>query len=341
MQNIELLDIDLRLFDGAAGGAGAGGDGAAGDGAAGGNESTLPKAETRSRGGSSRRSRSGAYDNVVFGKQEDAPAAGEATDGPAAGDKGEGNAKEPGVRTTSNTLEERKKAFDALIDGEYKDVFTEKTQQIINRRFKETKDLEDSLNAQKPILDMLLQRYGIGDGDMAKLQQAIEEDTGYWEQAAEEAGLTVEQYKAMQKLERENAEFRAMQKRQAGQQQAQQQIARWYQEAEAVKQMYPSFDLRTEAANQHFQGLLKAGVSVQQAYELVHMDEIKAAAAKSAAEAAGEQMAARIKEKASRPRENGTSKQSAVIVKNDVSSLTRADRAEIERRVLKGEKIRF
>lgn len=338
MRNYTLLDIDLRLFDGAAGGAAAGGEGAPGDGAAPQvNESALPKAETKGRHGSSRRGRTGEYDNVVFGKQGDDPDAG--TAGSDAGSDGEGNPS--GVSTTSNTLEERRKAFDELIDGEYKDMFTERMQQVINRRFKETKGLEESLSAQKPILDMLMQRYGIADGDMAKLQSAIEEDTGYWEEAAEEAGLTVEQYKAMQKLERENAEFKAMRQRQLGEQAAQQQLATWYKDAEVVKETYPGFDLRTEIADQQFRGLLRAGIPMQQAYELVHMEEIKASAAKVAAQTAGEQMAARMKSKASRPKENGTSTQSAVIVKNDVSKLTREDRAEIARRAQRGESIKF
>lgn len=335
MQKRKLLEIDLRLFDGAAG-AGAGGD--AGGGAPQGTESALPKAEVKGRSGSSRRSKAGAYDNVVFGKQEDASAAGESVD-PAAGGTGEGSTS--GVSTTSNTLEERRKAFEGLIEGEYKDVYTEKFQQAFNRRFKESKGMEESLAAQKPILDMLMQRYKIADGDMGKLQTAIEQDSAYWNDAAEEAGLTVEQYKAMQKLERENAELKQMRQRQLSEQQAQQKMNQWYAEGEKVKEIYPNFDLRTECANRDFLGLLKSGLSVQKAYELMHMDEIKEAAARSAAQAAGMQVVAKIKSKAARPSENGTSSQSAVIVKNDVHNLSRADRAEIARRAQRGEKISF
>jgi len=108
-----------------------------------------------------------------------------------------------------------------------------------------------------------------------------------------------------------------------------------------MKDMYPGFDLRTEIQNRDFQGLLKSGIPVQKAYELVHMEEIKAAAARNAAQTASAQMQANIKAKQSRPSENGTSSQSAVIVKNDVHSLSKADRAEAVRRAMRGEKIRF
>lgn len=332
MQNTStLLFLNLQLFaDGAA---------AAPAGEAGGQQaetSALPKAETQQTG-RSRRSKSGAYDNVVFGKQEDAPA--EETNGSAAGGDGEGNAS--GVTTTSDTLEAKRKAFDEMIDGEYRDIYQEKFQQAFNRRFKETKGMEEALNAQKPILDLLMQKYQIADGDMSKLQSAIEEDNTFFEDAAEQAGLTVEQYKAMQKLERENEQLRQMRQRQQGQQQMQQQLNKWYQEAETLKQDYPGFDFKYEAQNREFLGLLRSGIPVKQAYELIHMDEIKQAAARSAAQATSQQMTAKMKSKASRPTENGTSSQSAAIVKSDVGSLSRADRAEIARRVARGEQIKF
>lgn len=338
MRNYKLLDIDLRLFDGAAG-APAGGE-AGGEGATQATESALPKAETNSRPGSSRRARSGAFDNVVFGKQGDAPATETANDSDA-GSNGEGNANKSGVSTTSDALEAKRKAFEEMIDGEYKDIYAEKFQQAFNRRFKEAKGMENSLNAQKPIMDILMQRYNIADGDIAKLQNAIEQDNVYWESAAEEAGLTVEQYKAMKKLERENAELQRMRQRQQGEQMAQQKLNEWYADSEKLKEIYPTFDFKTEAADRDFLGLLKSGLSVQQAYELKHMDEIKANAAKVAAQTAGQQMAAKIQSKATRPKENGTSSQSAVIVKNDVHSLSRAERAEIAKRAQRGEKIRF
>lgn len=342
----KLLDINLQLFDGAAAGAG----GAAGDGASAGAQQdgagALPKAETNRGRGSSRRARSGEFDNVVFGKQDAAEPG--TTTSPAAGEHGEGNATKSGVATTSDSLEAKRAAFRELIEGEYKDQYTEMFQQAFNRRFKETKGMENSLNAQKPIIDMLMQRYGVADGDMGKLQKALEEDNAYWSEAAEEAGLTVEQFKAMQKLERENAEFKRMRQQQQaeaqrmqGERQAQQKLNQWYADAEKVKEIYPGFDFKAEIANKEFQGLLKAGLPVQKAYEVLHMDEIKVNAARAASQATGQQMAAKMKAKAARPTENGTSSQSAVITKSDVHSLTRKERAEIARRVQRGEKIKF
>jgi len=49
----------------------------------------------------------------------------------------------------------------------------------------------------------------------------------------------------------------------------------------------------------------------------------------------------KIRANGARPTENGTSSQSSIAVKSDVSQLTKADLAEINRRVSRGEKIRF
>ena len=321
-----MFKVDLQLFN----------DGGSA-GAEGGSEATstenAPKAEVKS--GSSRR-KSGEFDNVVFGKQEgtasDDTTSSEAESNPTGAGKTD-------VTTTSNTLEERRKAFNDLINGEYKDVYQENFQQVFDRRFKQVKGMEAEINAQKPILDKLMARYGVDD--VAQLDKALTEDTEYWERVAEEHGMTVEQYHAMEKLKRENAELNAMKQRQFGQYQAQQQIDKWYQEGNAVKEMYPSFDFKTEAQNPEFLKLLKSGVGVEHAYKMIHFDELTNNAAMVAARTADAQAQAKIKQKASRPSENGTSSKSAVIVKNDVSSLNAKERAEIAKRVARGEKISF
>ena len=323
MHNTKMLKVNLQLFG--EGGTSAGGEGTATQGT----ESALPMAD---KSGSNRRNKSSEA-KVVYGKQADVSLGNTNTDGIS-----EGN----GVVTTSDSKETRRAKFKEMVEGEFKDEYSEMFQQAFNRRFKDVKEMENSLTAQKPILDMLMQRYKIADGDMSKLLSAVEQDDQYWEEAAEEAGLTVEQYKAMQKLERENEELKKVRQRQIGEQKAQEQLNAWYREAEEMKKTYPSFDFRAEANNRDFLGLLRKGLPVQQAYELIHMDEIKEATAKSAAQAAGAQMEARIKTKAARPSENGMSSQSAAVIKKDsVSALSRKDRANIAKLVQRGERITF
>lgn len=337
-------EFDLQLFADGAGAAGAAAGGA-GEGAAQAAEGALPKADTKGRTGSSRRSKSGAYDNVVFGKQ-DAAAAQNPT--PDAGETAQGKGKATDVTNTPDNLEAKRQAFKELIEGEYKDQYTEMFQQAFNRRFKEAKGMEQTIADQKPIIDMLMQRYEIGDGDLSKLLSAIKQDRSYWEEAAADAGLTVEQYMQMQEGERAKAELQQIRQQKAQEDQkqqrmqmAQQQLNAWKQEAKQLKQIYPSFDLNAELADPNFRGMLKNGISLEHAYKVKHMDEITAATARAAADAASAQTRTRIQNKAARPKENGMSTQSAAITKSDVHTLSRAERAEIARRVQRGDKIVF
>lgn len=323
-----LLKVNLQLF----------GDGGTAGGADSGSVGTTESASKVGNvtNGSNRRSKSGAFDNVIFGKQEGTTVDGNTSS--AAESKPTGAGKTD-VSTTSDTLEARQKAYNDLINGEYKDIDQARFQQVFDRRFKEVKGIEEELASHRPILDKLMTRYGVKD--VQALDKALSEDTEYWEKVAEDRGMTVEQFHAMQKLEQENKELRAIRQKQIGQQQFQQQIDTWYKEAEKVKELYPSFDFRTETQNPEFLKLLRNGNSVEHAYKVLHFDELTENAARVAARTADAQAQARIKNKAARPSENGTSSQSAAIVRNDVSSLTRAERAEIARRVQRGDKITF
>lgn len=315
MEIKKLLDVDLTLFDGAAA-------------ANGGGEGTGAQGDAQASPGTTRRGNTG---EVRYGKQDtEVPAA------PAAGEKKEGE-----VITTSNTLEERRKAYQALIDGEYKDFYTEDTQRMIDRRFRETKNLEQQVNRQQPVIDMLLSRYKIGDGDMTKLAQAIESDSAYWSEAAEEAGMSVEQYKRFQQLERQNAALIREKQSQANREAAEKRLQQWYKEGDALKEQFPDFDLAKESQNPRFLSMLRSGVPVEHAYKVIHMDEIVSGAAQTAAQQAEKRVADSVRANGARPDENGTSSQSAFTVKDDPHKWTKKDRAEIARRVARGETIKL
>lgn len=330
-----LLDVSLRLFDGEGGAAApAAGEGATGDGNKGGSQASPAP---------TRRGKSGGFQNVLFGKQGDEPTAAGDEPGPEgkAQPSAAGKGKEGDVVTTSNTLEDRRKEFQELVNGEYKDIYTEETQRIIDRRFREARNLEERAAKQQPVIDMLMQRYKIADGDLGKLAAAVENDNAYWSEAAEEAGMSVEQYKQFQRLKRENDALLRAQRMRQSQQAVQQQLQKWYSEGEQVKAVYPDFDLGAESKNPQFISMLKAGVPVQHAYEVIHMDEIKAGVAQSTARQTEKQVVDGIRAKGNRPAENGTSSQSAFTVKDDPHKWTKQDRAEVARRVARGETIKL
>lgn len=240
---------------------------------------------------------------------------------------------------SSNTLDDKRKAYQDIVNGEYKDQYAEDIQRIINRRFKETKGLQEQVDAQKGLIDTLSARYGVTD--INDLVKAVNDDTAFWKEAAEEAGMTVEQYKKVQQLEAQNkALLQNEQKRQLDAK-VQSQLAQWSQEEAAMQQKYKGFSLAKEMQDPQFMAMLKTGLPMEHAYKVKHMDELIADARLTTAATVEKATIDNIRAKGARPQENGSSPQSAFTVKDDVSKLTKKDRAEIARRVARGEHIEF
>lgn len=241
---------------------------------------------------------------------------------------------------------DRSAAFEKLIRGEYKDLYDAKVQDTIKRRLRGTQETAERYRQLAPTLEMLGKKYGIrpdenGAYDVAALNRAIEDDDSYYEKEAMEQGLSVEQLKQMRRMERENADLRRQMQEQRTRENASRLYAQWMEQTGQVKTVYPSFRLEAELNNPKFVDLLKAGIDVRSAYEVLHKDEIIPAAMQFTAKTVEQKLANKIAAAGQRPVENGNSGQSAAIVKSDVSQLTKADRREIIRRVQRGETIRF
>ena len=259
--------------------------------------------------------------NVKYGIQEEAPAA--------------------EVQTETVAQPDRNAEFEKLIKGEYKDLYDAKMQDTIQKRLKGQKDTVDKYNALQPVLEILGKKHGVDATDIEALTKAIEEDDSYFEDEAMEKGMTVQQLKEIKKMERENAELKAQMEEAQRQEQGKKLYSAWMQQADEAKKVYPSFDLRAEMNNPKFVDLLRSNIDVRTAYEVLHKDEIIPAAMQFTAQTVESKLAKKIASNGARPSENGMSSQSAAVVKSDVSQLSKADRAEIIRRVQRGEKIRF
>ena len=247
----------------------------------------------------------------------------------------------PAAEVNQTATEDRNARFEALIKGEFKDLYDARMQNTIQNRLKGQKEIVDKYNALTPTLEMLAKKYGVDVADIDGLNKAIEEDDSYYEEEALEKNMSVQQLKEIKKIERENADLRRQMQEQERQENANRLYSRWMQESEAMKSVYPSFDLRTELQNPRFADLLRSNVDVRTAYEVLHKDEIIPAAMQFAAKTVEQKLTNKIIANGARPVENGNSSQGATVVKSDVSQLSKADRAEIIRRVRMGEKIKF
>ena len=237
--------------------------------------------------------------------------------------------------------EDRNAKFEALIKGEYKDLYDAKMQATIQKRLKGTRETVEKYEALAPTLEALAKKYGVDASDIKALNKAIEEDDSYYEEEALEKGISVQQLKEIRKMERENADLKRQMEEQNRRENANKLYAKWMNEAESTKAVYPSFDLNTEMQNPKFIDLLRSNIDVRTAFEVLHKDEIIPAAMQYTAKTVEQKLTNKMIANGARPVENGNSSQSAAITKSDVSQLSKEDRAEINRRVARGEKITF
>ncbi len=255
----------------------------------------------------------------------------------------EGTAAAEGTEQT-NAAEDRKAAY-AKLKADYKAEFDHDVKTQLDSRFRSQKAIESRLKAADPVLQALGAKYGIDPGDTASLQKAIETDTAYYEQEAQERGVTVEQLRESKKLLAENERLRAM--NQSAEQEAQmnRDLANWGQQAEQAKALYPEIDLSAELGDpvngERFFNLLHiGGVDVQAAYELIHPEVRDARIQRGTALVA--QMAQQrtldtIKANGMRPAENGAG--TPANGKTDPAKMTPEQRREINERVMRGEKV--
>ena len=322
---MEKLILDLQLF--ADGGAGAaGGDGGAAAGAEGATGVVAPDAGER------RQKRVNPLANTKYGIQpQQAEAQGEvaATTEDAASNAEQDNGK---------------KSFEDLIKGEYKADFDARVQEIIRNRFKQNGEMEQKLASMNPLLEALGKMHNVDPTDIEQLTNVILDNDSLYEEEAIQRGMSVDTLKAVKQMERENETLKQREQQSIAEQRMHQHFDNLAKQADALKQLYPSFDLMAEMQNPEFARLTAPGVNVdvRTAYEVVHREEMRGAEMQFAAQKSAERVANAVRANGMRPMENGmNSQQTASPVKADPRTLTKADLAEINRRVARGEKIAF
>ena len=280
----------------------------------------------------------GKFDNVIFGKQ---PKAETPAETPPAAE----SAKAP---ATEETKEAREKRFRELISGEFKDEFAAENNRIFKQRWEEMKGVrqraetaEAKVKEMQAAVDLMKARYGITDGNMTALQKAITDDIDMWNRAGAKEGLTGEQKRTLTMSQMRVSQLEEAEKSRLGSERAQRQLSKWNAEAVQLVEKYPGFDLWKESENPSFVGMLQAGVPMEHAYKVIHMDDIIADAIRTTQSTVEKQVTDSVRARGSRPMENGTAAQSAAIVKSDPSKMSKEELFEVARRVRRGEHIEF
>lgn len=223
--------------------------------------------------------------------------------------------------------------FDALIkkDGKFADIYKKRVEKVVKGRLKDSKEQAETLQKSQRVMQKLAQVYGVDPADFEAVEKAIDSDDNLYTQAAMDADMSVEAYKELMRTKVENAVYKKAQEEQLRQERIDETYRKWISDSEEVKKVYPNFDLETELQNPVFNGLLRNGFPVQNAYESAHIQELMTSAMQAGVSVAERKIANNVAANQARPEENAGSRNSTATVKRDVASLTPEELDEIDR----------
>lgn len=239
-------------------------------------------------------------------------------------------AAENNTEKKADTQAKRMSWEDIMADPEY----NSKMQSVVQSRLKGAKAAEEALGKLAPALELLARKHGQDPEkpDYEALAKAISDDDSFYEEKALEMGVSVETAKKTDQQEREQARQQRAEAETLERQKITNHIQKMEREAEALKQVFPNFDLRRELQNPTFARMTSpnVGISVEDAYHAIHRKEIQNAAAQVTAQQTAEKISKKIQSGSNRPVENGASGQASSVTTFDYSKATPAQRAALK-----------
>ena len=331
------LWLNLQLFAGEGTGDG-GGEGAAATG-----DNATVDAEQRLRDlgvpeDKIRRRANRSTAKATDGKAQTAPMEAPATEQKAQ----DAAAKE--APTEENANAPRRMTWDEIMaDPEY----NKQMQYVVRSSLRSAKGAEETLGKIMPSLELLARKYDLDPANMDydELAKKINDDDGYYEDKALSMGVSVETAKKIDQQERDTARQQREEARNLEDQKLRAHFTKLQQQGDAMKKVFPNFDLRTELQNPAFARMTSpnVGISVEDAYYAVHRNEIQAAAMQATAQRTAQKISNSIQAGSRRPDEAGASGQAPSVTTFDYSKASRDQREafkkDLRARLARGEKV--
>jgi len=254
----------------------------------------------------------------------------------AAAPKGEpADAGTAGQQAPEDTIQTR---WEALKKGEYKELYGADVQAAVRERFKNQADAQAELDKVQDVLELLRGKAGVETND--ELLDLLRNDDSLIEDEAEAAGMTVERYREFKALKDEHEQRQAQDEADREKAAWDNHFAKMAAQAEELRQKFPEFNLDQEMQNEQFRRLThpSVGVSVEDAYRVIHRDEIDKQLMAYGMNRTRQQMGQTIQAQHARPQEGAmrSQGQQAANVAVDFSQMDRKQRDEYRRKVLSG-----
>ena len=250
----------------------------------------------------------------------------------------------------NNPAEENKTATPArmswdeiMADPEY----NKQMQAVVQSRLKSAKSAEEALGKLTPALELLARKHNLDPAkmDYDALAKAISDDDGYYEDKALEMGVSVETAKKIDQQERDTARQQREEALNLQEKKLRAHFDNLVKQGEAMKKVFPNFDLRTELQNPAFARMTSpnVGISVEDAYYAVHRNELQTAAMQVTAQKTAQKISNSIQAGSRRPVEAGASGQAPSVTTFDYSKASREQREafkkDLRERMARGEKV--
>lgn len=246
-------------------------------------------------------------------------------------------AEEPTTEEPKTDAPARMSWDEIVADPEY----NKQMQAVVQSRLKSAKAAEESLAKLAPALEVLARKHNLDPANMdyGALAKAINDDDAYYEDKAMAMGVSLETAKSIDQKERETARKQREESRALEQQKIQLHLQKLEQQGEALKQTFPSFDLRKELQNPAFARMTSpnVGISVEDAYYAVHRNEIQTAAMQVTAQKTAQKISNSIQAGQHRPTENGTSGQAPSVTSFNYRTASPEQRAALKKRIFEAE----
>ena len=238
-----------------------------------------------------------------------------------------------------NTETKARMSWDEIkADPEY----NREIQAIVQSRLRSAKAAEETLGKLTPALEMQALKFGLDPSniDYDELAKRMADREAYVEDKALREGVTYDE--ADRAVDNElKAASEKRQQRTLEEQAFQNHIMKLEQQGEAMKKVFPNFDLRKELQIPAFARMTSpnVGISVEDAYYAVHRKELQTAAMQVTAQKTAQMISNSIASGSRRPDENGTSGQAPSVTTFDYRSMSPERRNALKQRIRSGEKI--
>lgn len=237
--------------------------------------------------------------------------------------------------------------YQQMVQGQYKQEYEQdvgnRVQQAIQKRFRNQHDNQKILDSQAPIMEIMAQKYGLEANDADGIYKRLTDDLSLYQEEADQKGISPEVVRDMHRLEARNRQLQQQNDRYTEQGRMEEHFRSLSQQAEALKQQFPNFDLMTELQNPAFARMTApgSGMSVENAFMAIHGMDLMRNGMQYAAQQAGQRIAASVQAGASRPLENGMQRQAPVNMAVDIAHMDKKTREAYRQRIRNGEAINF